>query len=276
MFMTAKIIDGKKMAAEIEEEVRKNLEKAGVKPFLVFFVVGDDPATQIYVREKTRACDRVGILSEVIHLSHDATERQITEKIKIANSSSATGIIVQLPLPPHINEVKVISTISPQKDVDCMHPENIGKLFYSSDLIPCTVAGILELISAAEKDISGKKIAVINRRHIGKSLSVILANMKASVSLCGKNTQLPAYTKDADIIITAAGSAGLLKREMIKPGAIVIDVGISRKEGKVFGDAEEGIREIASFITLVPGGVGPTTVAMLMKNTAEMAIKNLK
>ncbi|HLC77316.1 MAG TPA: bifunctional 5,10-methylenetetrahydrofolate dehydrogenase/5,10-methenyltetrahydrofolate cyclohydrolase [archaeon] len=272
--MAAQILDGMKIASSIEEDVKRVLSNSDVKPSIVFFVVGDNQATKVYVRKKQEACERVGILSNVVSFNGDVSENELIEKIQEVNSSNTTGIIVQLPLPKHINENLVVSSISTEKDVDCMHPENIGKLLYSSELVPCTVSGIMRLIEETGTNVAGKNVTVINRRHIGKCLSILLLNMKATVSVCGRNSQLELYTKHADIVISAAGSPGLIKRDMIKPGAVVIDVGISMYEGKIRGDVDDNVRDIASFVTPVPGGVGPMTVAMLMKNTSDMAVRN--
>ncbi len=266
------LLDGKKVAAKVEEYA-KNFIGDG-KPSITFFVVGEDAATDIYVRNKRNACERVGIESEVLNFADDVKEEHLIEEIHKMNKSDTTGIIVQLPLPVHINEDKVLGAIDTEKDVDCMHPENLGRLFFSSDLIPCTTAGILRLIEETGTGVKGKNIVVINRKHIGKSLATILINRKATVAVCGRNTDLEKFTKDADIVVTAAGCPGLIKKSMLKPGVIVIDVGISRINGKIKGDADEDVKDIASYVTPVPGGVGPMTVAMLMKNTAEMYKKH--
>jgi len=271
--MAAKIIDGKKIASSIEEEVRIELQENGITPSLVFIVVGNYEPTKIYVAKKQQASERVGIKSDIIFLPHEIDQEELINKIKELNESDVTGIIVQTPLPEHIDENQIASSISPSKDVDCMNPENIGKMYFSSFLIPCTVGGVLRLIEETGIDVKGKDIVIVNRSYIGKSLSILLTNKKATVTTCGRNSDLEKYTKNADIIISAAGSPSLIKKEMVKPGVIVIDVGITRKEKKIIGDVDEGVKEVASYITPVPGGVGPMTVAMLMKNTADLALK---
>ncbi len=266
------LIDGKKIAAEIESRVRDIIIQKNLSPSLVFFVVGNDPATGIYVRKKQEACQRIGIRSEGITLPSCISESELVEKICAKNNTDATGIIVQLPLPDHIRQEKVAAVISPPKDVDCQHPENIGRLVYSSTLMPCTVAGVMELIGRSGVEVKGRNVVIINRNYIGKTLALLLAGKKASVSLCGKNTDLEKFTKEADIIVTAAGSPGLLKMNMLKKGVVVIDVGITRVGGKIIGDAADDVKEIASFLTPVPGGVGPMTVAMLMKNALTLEL----
>ncbi len=262
------ILDGKKLAAKVEENAKNIID--GGTPSIAFFVVGDDPSTEIYVRNKRNACKRVGIESEVVSFAADVKEQHLIEEIKKMNETDVTGILVQVPLPGHMNEDNVLSAISAEKDVDCMHPESLGRLFFSDNLIPCTTAGILRLIEETGSDVAGKNIVIINRKHIGKSLASILINRKATVTVCGRNSTLEKYTKDADIVVTAAGSPGLVKKSMLKKGVIVIDVGITRVNGKILGDADGDVKDIASFVTPVPGGVGPMTVAMLMENTAKM------
>lgn len=269
--MVAKIINGNTLAASIEAEVREAVSGLSVPPSLVFIMVGDDHATEIYVRKKREACGRVGISSDVRRFPSDISQPALIQEVRKACSEDVTGVIVQLPLPPRISTAAVCSVINPLKDVDCMTPHNNGLLFYSSSFMPCTVAGIMKLL-AETGPVAGKSVAVINRSHIGKSLSLVLSSMKASVTLLGRNSDL-GVLKSADIIISAAGSAGLVKKSMVKPGAVVIDVGISRVGSQILGDVDPAVAEVASFVTPVPGGVGPMTVAMLMKNALELAKK---
>jgi len=265
--MSAIIIDGRKIASEIEEHVKKEIAAMQSKPSIDFFVVSKDPATGIYVRKKKEACERVGIVSNVTLFEESMDESALINAIK---SSSSTGIIVQLPLPQRFDVAKISSLIPPEKDADCMNPENLGKMFISPTLLPCTVAGIMRLLDEAVR-VKGKTVAIVNRSYIGKSLSLLLSAQKATVIMCGRNSDLNALLPEADIVISAAGSKHLIKKEMIKPGAVVIDVGITREDNRICGDVSPDVAEVASYMTPVPGGVGPMTVAMLMKNCLHLA-----
>lgn len=278
----AELISGKVVSADIREklkvEVQNFNDSFGFAPSLAVIIVGDDPASLVYVRNKHKGCLEVGIRSIEIVMSADTTESELLEKIgELNRDSSVNGILVQLPLPSHIDEGKVIRAIDPQKDVDAFHPENVGRIVIGDyEFLPCTPAGIIALLDYYNIEISGKKCAVVGRSNIvGKPMSLLLTERNGTVTLCHSRTKdVAAITREADIVVVAVGKAEFLRADMVKDGAIVIDVGINRNlEGKLVGDvAFEEVMPIASYITPVPGGVGPMTITMLLKNTLKAAI----
>ncbi|TCS84038.1 bifunctional methylenetetrahydrofolate dehydrogenase/methenyltetrahydrofolate cyclohydrolase FolD [Tepidibacillus fermentans] len=278
--MAAQIISGKEVAKTIREELKREteeLKKKGITPGLTVILVGDDPASQIYVNMKAKACEEIGIRSEVIRMDRSTSQDDLLEEINRLNQDvNVHGILVQLPLPKQIDEKLIINAISPEKDVDGFHPVNVGKLAIGENtLLPCTPNGILELIRQTEIEIKGKHAVVIGRSNIvGKPVSFLLLRENATVTMTHSKTKdLPAIAKQADILVVAIGKPEMVTKEYVKPGAIVIDVGTNRLEsGKVVGDVKfDEVKEIASFITPVPGGVGPMTITMLLKNTIEAA-----
>ncbi len=267
---------GKLVADEVIARVSKavNVLKAnGIEPCLATVLVGDDEASITYVRNKHRACEQVGIRTINHHLPKEYTTENLIDVIEILNEDkSVHGILVQLPLPKHINEFLVTSMIKPSKDVDCLTPFNIGLLAYNvAKLTPCTPTGIVELLKYYGIDVAGKDVVIVNRSVlVGKPLGMMLIHMDATVSICHSKTRnLADVCRNADIVVTAVGdrSRFTLTKDMVKDGAVVIDVGIDRIDGKLVGDAAYEVREKASYITPVPGGVGPMTVAMLLRNT---------
>ena len=271
----AKIIDGKAISLEIKQEVKKEVEKLqknGVFPCLAVVLVGENSASKVYVNNKKKACEVCGISSLSYELPESTTEAELLELIqKLNEDKKINGILVQLPLPKHIDESKVILAISPEKDVDCFHPQNVGALHTGGKgFLPCTPAGILELIKRSGYDITGKECVVIGRSNIvGKPVAMLLLCENGTVTICHSKTKnLPEVCKRADIIVVATGKRNTLTKDMVKEGAIVIDVGMNRnEEGKLCGDVDfENVKEKVEAITPVPGGVGPMTIAMLMKN----------
>ncbi len=270
------ILDGKSLGKEIQEEVKLEIEKLSKKPHLAVILVGENPASKIYVNTKNKTCERLGIKSTVINLPDSITENDLKEKIKeLNNNQDITAILVQLPLPKHINEENCIKEISPLKDVDGFTPENLGALIRGKEpfAYPCTPSGIITLLKRNNIEISGKHAVVIGRSNIvGKPVSLMLLKENATVTMCHSKTKnLKDITKTADILVSATGNR-IITKDMVKKDAIVIDVGIMRNsEGKLEGDVDfEQVKEIASYITPVPGGVGPMTIATLMKNTLEL------
>ena len=280
----AVIIDGNKIAQEIRHEVRKQAlalkEKTGIVPGLAVILVGEDPASQVYVGRKAKACAEVGFLSREYKLSADTSEAKLLNIISELNGDQTIhGILVQLPLPQHIHTDKIIAAIDPQKDVDGFHPYNMGELVAGNPLyVPCTPRGIMELIRYTGIELTGKEAVVVGRSNIvGKPIALLLLAQHATVTICHSRTKdLPAVTRRADVLIAAVGKAEMIKAGMVKEGAVVIDVGMNRLEnGKLAGDvAFDEVAARTSYITPVPGGVGPMTIAMLMKNTLEAARKS--
>ncbi len=270
-----KIIDGKAISLEIKNEVKKEVEtllEKGIKPCLAVILVGENPASQVYVRNKKKACEYVGIKSLSYELSSETSEDELLKLIDSLNKNfECNGILVQLPLPAHIDEEKVLLAIDPKKDVDGFHPYNVGLLSIGNAVLKaCTPAGCIELIKRSGIDISGKKCIVVGRSNIvGKPVSMLLTAENATVTLCHSKTKsIEEEIRKGDIIIAAVGKPNFIKGDMISEGAVIIDVGINRLEsGKLCGDVDFAeCSEKASFITPVPGGVGPMTIAMLMKN----------
>ena len=274
------IIDGKKIAQSVLESVKKDAEKLngkGVTPGLAVIMVGNNQASKTYVRNKKMACEKAGIKSEEYLLPEDASEKEILNLInKLNTTKEVSGILVQLPLPPHLDSKTICERISPLKDVDAFTSKNIGDLFKGdAKFLPCTPAGILEILKHENINLAGKHCVIIGRSNIvGKPLALLLIQNDATVTVCHSKTKnLEEICKLADIVICAVGKEKFLKKEKVKPGAVVIDVGINRDEnGKLCGDADfENLEPICSKITPVPGGVGPMTVAMLVKNAAKAA-----
>ncbi|PWW05650.1 methylenetetrahydrofolate dehydrogenase (NADP+)/methenyltetrahydrofolate cyclohydrolase [Paenibacillus cellulosilyticus] len=280
--MTAQIINGKAISDMIREEVKAETDKLrqqGVVPGLAVVLVGEDPASKVYVGSKEKACIQLGFYSEVHRLSADTSEEELLALIhKLNEQSTINGILVQLPLPKHINEKAVIDAISVDKDVDGFHPESVGNLVIGDDsLLPCTPAGVIELIKRAGTDIAGKHAVVIGRSNIvGKPVAMLLLRENATVTICHSRTaNLKEIASQADILVAAIGRAKAIDSSYVKPGAVVIDVGINRlPDGKLAGDVDyEDCLEVSGAITPVPGGVGPMTITMLMSNTLKAAKK---
>ena len=274
------ILDGKKVSARIKAEAAKEVEalkEKGIKPCLAVVLVGNDPASKVYVRNKKCACEEVGIISSEYVLPEETTQEQLEELIDTLNESENTdGILVQLPLPKHLDEKAVINRISVNKDVDAFHPVNVGKIMIGDyDFLPCTPAGVMELIKESGIDVAGKHCVVVGRSNIvGKPQAMLLLHQNGTVTVChSKTANLKEECLRADIIVAAVGKENIITADMVKPGAVVIDVGMNRNaEGKLCGDVDfENVKEIAGAITPVPGGVGPMTIAMLMKNTVKAA-----
>jgi len=270
-----KILDGRKVAKELEAEIGQvveNLTKQGITPGLTVILVGDNPASEIYVSYKEKACKRVGINSNLIKLPAEISEEELLAEVERLNQDdSVDGILVQLPLPEHIDEEKVINTIRADKDVDGFHPINIGKLMINgSGLHSCTPRGIMEVLHRYEIEVEGKNAVIIGRSNIvGKPMAQMLLQENATVTICHSRTKdLKEHTLKADILVAAVGRAEVVTADMVKEGAVVIDVGINRTENGLLGDVEfEGVQKKAAAITPVPGGVGPMTIATLLKNT---------
>lgn len=270
------IIDGKKVSSEIKDHVRTEAQlliKQGMIPTLAVIIVGDDCASKVYVNNKKKACEYCFIKSLEYSLPIDASEDELFNLInKLNNDDSVHGILCQLPLPGHINEEKVINLISPNKDVDAFHPINAGKIMIGNyDFMPCTPAGIMELLNAYSIPVSGKNVCIIGRSNIvGKPLAMLMIKADATVTVCHSKTKnLSEICKRSDIIVCATGRYKLLTEDMVSDNAIIIDVGMNRDEnGRLCGDVDfENVSKKAAYITPVPGGVGPMTIAMLMKNT---------
>lgn len=277
----AEIIDGKKVSEHIRSQIAEGVEKlkqeTGITPGLAAVLVGDDPASEIYVRNKRRACSNAGIYSEEHKLSSETTEEELLTLVdKLNNDPKIHGILVQLPLPDHINVTRVLRAVSPLKDVDGFHPYNVGLLVEGNPrFIPCTPHGIIKMLEFYNIDISGKQAVVVGRSNIvGKPVSMLLLHRHATVTVCHSRTKpLDEVTRRADILVAAIGRANFITADMVKEGAVVIDVGINRnEEGKLTGDVDfEAVSQKASYITPVPGGVGPMTISMLLWNTLESA-----
>ncbi|MCS5421412.1 MULTISPECIES: bifunctional methylenetetrahydrofolate dehydrogenase/methenyltetrahydrofolate cyclohydrolase FolD [Psychrilyobacter] len=280
-----KIIDGKKISAEIKEEMKIEIEeltKGGKRaPGLAVIIVGENPASKVYVNSKVKTCSALGIYSEKYNLDSEITEAELLKLIEeLNNKEEIDGILVQLPLPKHIDEDKIIEAIKPNKDVDGFHPINLGKLVIGKNgFKSCTPYGIMELLKRYELDLNGKDVVIVGRSNIvGKPLAVMLTNENATVTLCHSKTKnLSEKTLNADIVIVAIGREKFLTEDMVKEGSIVIDVGINRNSlGKLCGDVDfENVSKKTSLITPVPGGVGPMTIAMLMKNTVKSRMEKI-
>lgn len=273
----ANIINGKEISAAIREEIKAGVQGMSVRPGLAVVLVGDDPASAVYVRNKSKACAEVGIYSEVYRLPKETGREQLLGLIEQLNQSPLIhGILVQLPLPKHLDPEEVIMAIDPAKDVDAFHPVNVGKIMIGNyDFLPCTPAGVMELLHRSGIEVSGKECVVIGRSNIvGKPQAMLLLHENATVTVCHSKTRdLPSVCRRADILVSAVGKAKFVTADMVRNGAVVIDVGMNRDEnGKLCGDVDfEPVSEKASYITPVPGGVGPMTITMLLKNTVTAA-----
>ncbi len=272
----AQLINGKEVSAQVKARVAAEtaeLKKKGIVPGLAVILVGDDPASQVYVRNKKRACEEVGFLSEEYRLAADVTQDELLSLIESLNArSDISGILVQLPLPKHLDEKAVLNVISPLKDVDAFQPVNVGRIMIGDyHFLPCTPAGVMELLKSAGVDLCGKRAVVIGRSNIvGKPMAMLLMHENATVTICHSRTKdLPSVCREADVLVAAIGKAKFVTADFVKPGAAVIDVGMNRDEnGKLCGDVDfDSVEPVAGCITPVPGGVGPMTIAMLMQNT---------
>ena len=268
----AKIIDGKALAAQVKARCAAGAQGLARRPGLAVILVGDDPASRVYVSGKERDCAECGFLSFEHKLPADTTEQELLTLIDRLNGDGAVdGILVQLPLPAHLNEEKVLNAISPDKDVDCFHPVNVGKMVTGQPVfLPCTPAGVMEMLRAYEIPVAGRHCVVLGRSNIvGKPMATLLLAQSGTVTIChSKTPDLAAFTRQADILVSAVGRTGLVTADMVKEGAVVIDVAMNRNaEGKLCGDVDfAAVEKKASYITPVPGGVGPMTRAMLMEN----------
>jgi len=277
----AAIIDGKAIAARLREEMageaRRLAERLGRPPGLAVIRVGDDPASEVYVRNKRRAAEKAGVRSWEYHMPADTPREALLDKIAELNADGAVdGILVQLPLPGHLDEDEVVAAVSPKKDVDGFHAHNVGRLWQGRPgLVPCTPLGVMRLLEEIGVDPAGKRAVVIGRSQIvGKPMAALLLNAHATVTICHSRTKnLPAVSREADILVAAVGRPRFVQRDWVKPGAVVIDVGINRLEdGSLAGDVDfDAVRSVAGYITPVPGGVGPMTIAMLLANTLQAA-----
>ncbi|MCI8650773.1 MAG: bifunctional methylenetetrahydrofolate dehydrogenase/methenyltetrahydrofolate cyclohydrolase FolD [Anaerotruncus sp.] len=276
----AKLIDGKAISAALREQIKQEtrlLAEQGITPGLAVVIVGEDPASQVYVRNKEKACEEVGFYSEKYALPAQTTQEELLALVeKLNHKPDIDGILVQLPLPSHLDEKAVIAAISPDKDVDAFHAVNVGRIMQGEyRFLPCTPAGIMELIHAAGVAVEGKECVVIGRSNIvGKPMAMLLLHENGTVTICHSRTKnLPEVARRADILVAAVGKAGFVTADMVKPGAVVIDVGMNRNaQGKLCGDVDfAAVSEIAGAITPVPGGVGPMTITMLLKNTLAAA-----
>lgn len=279
----AQILDGKALSAKIKEELSKevlSLQKKGIKPGLAVIIVGNDIASRVYVNNKKKACEACNIYSEEYALPENTTEGELLDLIqKLNERKDISGILVQLPLPKGIDQEKVLLSISPKKDVDAFHPYNVGKIMIGDfDFLPCTPAGVMELIHLSGIDVCGKKCVVVGRSNIvGKPQAMLLLHENATVTICHSRTKnLKEECLNADILVAAVGKAKFITADMVRPGAVVIDVGMNRDEnGKLCGDVDfENVKDKCFAITPVPGGVGPMTIAMLMRNTVKAAQLN--
>ena len=279
--MTAKILDGAAMALEVEKELKQRvdaLREKNVVPGLCVILVGNDPASQTYVANKEKACARLGIHSQTLRMGAETTQAELEASIERANEDEAIhGILVQLPLPAHLDEHRALALIRPEKDVDGFHAVNMGRLARGEDcVVACTPKGALHMLKAAGVPIAGKNAVVIGRSNIvGKPMALLLLQENATVTICHSRTvDLASHTRRADILVAAIGKPRFITADMVKDGAVVVDVGINRVDGKLCGDVDFGpVSQKASYITPVPGGVGKMTIAMLMDNTVAAAEK---
>ena len=280
----AKLINGKEIAAEIRREIKADTEKFkeenGYAPGLAVVIVGEDPASQVYVRNKHRACDEVGFYSKGFELAADTTEAELLSLIdRLNNDASIHGILVQLPLPKHLNEEKILLAIDPKKDVDAFHPYNVGRIMIGNyDFLPCTPAGVMALLERSGIQVEGKECVVVGRSNIvGKPQALLLLEKNGTVTICHSRTKnLAEVCRRADILVAAIGKPEFFDASYVKEGAVVIDVGMNRRpaDGKLCGDVDfVSVEPIASAITPVPGGVGPMTITMLLRNTFTAAKK---
>ena len=275
--MSAVIMDGKALAEKVKAQIREKASKLRRQPGLAVILVGDNPASQVYVRNKERDCAQCGIMCYDYHLPQDASQEDVLDLVeKMNNYGAVDGILVQLPLPEQIDERVVLEAIAPDKDVDAFHPENVGRIMQGQAYYkPCTPAGVMEILHEYGIDPAGKHCVVVGRSNIvGKPMAMLLLHENATVTIChSKTPDLKAQCRQADILVSAVGKTGLITADMVKPGAVVIDVAMNRNEaGKLCGDVDfVPVSRVASYITPVPGGVGPMTRAMLMENTYKAA-----
>ncbi len=292
--MTAQILDGKALAKEIQAEIKAKTaeftEKTGVTPTLAAVLVGEDPASQVYVRNKGRACERCGIGSIMHRLPDDTTQAELMKLVdELNNNPKVHGILVQLPLPKGLNDIEVLDAISPAKDVDAFHPENVGLIMQGRPrFLPCTPHGVQQMLHRCGIEASGKEVVIVGRSDIvGKPMAAMMMQRgsgmgpgmaNATVTVCHSRTaDLPEVTRRADILIAAIGVAKFITPEMVKPGAVVVDVGINRTDDGLCGDVDfEGVKEVAGAISPVPGGVGPLTISMLLDNTLTSARQSVE
>lgn len=273
------LLDGKKLSKKILAQLKKQVSPLKEKPVLTMILVGEDPASSIYVRRKKVFCEEVGIISDVMKLPTRTSEAKLLSIIrKLNNDKKVTAIMVQLPLPIHINKTKIIEAIDPQKDADCLHPENFGKFAQVNEkysvVAPATPFGIVKLLEEHKIGIEGKHAVIVGRSNIvGKPAAQLLLNRGATVTVCHRHTKnLAAFTRQADILVVAVGKLNLIQANMVKKGVVVIDVGVNRVGKKIFGDVDfPAVSKKASFISPVPGGVGPTTIAILLWNTVRLS-----
>ena len=276
-----KLIDGKVISASVKERVKDEviaLNQKGITVGLAVIIVGEDPASKVYVSNKKKACEALGIISREYALPENTTEQELLDLIReLIADPEINGILCQLPLPKHLDEKLIINSIDPEKDVDAFHPVNVGKImigdFY---FLPCTPAGVMEMLEYEGIDVTGKNCVVIGRSNIvGKPMNMLLLHKNGTVTICHSKTKnLAEICKNADILVAAVGRPNFVTADMVKEGAVVIDVGINRVDGKLCGDVDfENVKDKASAITPVPGGVGPMTIAMLMQNTLTAAKK---
>lgn len=275
--MSAVIMDGKALAEKVKAQIREKVSKLRRQPGLAVILVGDNPASQVYVRNKERDCAQCGIMCYDYHLPQDASQEDVLDLVeKMNNYGAVDGILVQLPLPEQIDERVVLEAIAPDKDVDAFHPENVGRIMQGQAYYkPCTPAGVMEILHEYGIDPGGKHCVVVGRSNIvGKPMAMLLLHENATVTICHSRTpDLKGQCLQADILVSAVGKTGLITADMVKPGAVVIDVAMNRNEaGKLCGDVDfAAVSQVASYITPVPGGVGPMTRAMLMENTYKAA-----
>ena len=279
--MAARILDGKKISAAVREDIKARAaaltERTGIVPGLAVILVGENPASQVYVRNKKKACEEAGFYSVVITMPADTAQETLLEMIEeLKADRQIHGILVQLPLPPQIDEQAVIAAIPPEKDVDAFHPENVGHIMIGDHrFLPCTPAGVMKMLEIEDIPVAGRECVVIGRSNIvGKPMAMLLLQANGTVTICHSKTKnLAEVTRRADILVSAVGKAGFVTADMVKPGAVVIDVGMNRNaEGKLCGDVDfPAVSEIASAITPVPGGVGVMTITMLLENTLRAA-----
>ena len=280
----ATIIDGKELSKKLKEQMKDRvaqMRQQGIVPKLVVVLVGNNSASEVYVRNKHKACGEVGIESEVIKMPEETTQQELLDVVKGLNEDrTVDGILVQLPLPAGLDEEAALARIAPEKDVDGFHVVNAGKLFTGQKgVVACTPKGAMEMIRRTGIDLSGKEAVVVGRSNIvGKPMAMLLLQQNATVTMCHSRTQhLAEHTRRADVLVAAVGKPRFITADMVKPGAIVIDVGINRVDGKVVGDVDfDAVKEVASWITPVPGGVGRMTITMLLENTIEAAERTVK
>ena len=275
--MSAEVLNGTQLAQKIRSQIRQQLKRLTFTPGLAVIQVGNDPASTLYIKHKQRDCAKVNIHSELHHLTEDTSEQTLIHKIAELNTrQDIHGILVQMPLPEHINSQAVVDSIAPHKDADGLTPLNFGNLFINRESVtPCTPTGIIRLLESADVHIQGKHAVCVGRSHlVGKPIGIMLLNRDATVTYCHSKTEnLAAVTKEADILVAAIGKPEFITADMVKKNSTVIDVGINNVNGRLVGDVKfDEVKEIAGYITPVPGGVGPLTRAMLLENTVKLAI----